>query len=106
MESLLGTDPRSLTVSRVLPSSVERGLPDLAVQMPRAVVAHQLAQRLLVKRRQNLRKLGAFRLVGGERRSVDLAQRRDQRVAVLSADLAVLVAVTAVQSRFHWWLLQ
>jgi hypothetical protein len=64
-------------------------------------VLYQFRQRGLVQTDQHIAQphstVNALREVGAIRR----AQRRDQRVAVLLADLAILVAVASVQS----WLL-
>jgi hypothetical protein len=60
------------------------------------VIVNQLPQRCIVELLNHIAELGCIRLACGEGRAVNLAQRADQRVAVLFADLAVLVAVALV----------
>src|SRR5260370_29038685 len=62
------------------------------------VIATELAQRGLVQVGQNVAQFLGWGITGRESRSVDLAQRADEGVAVLVADFAILVAVAIVET--------
>src|SRR6478752_2818557 len=68
--------------------------------MPGVVIAPQLAERCLVQLMQDLAEFSRIRITGSKTLAVDLAQRTDQRVAVLLADRAILVPVAMIQARF------
>src|SRR5882757_3112972 len=75
-----------------------RGLGDLVAEMAGLVIAAELAQRRLVQMSQNIAQLLGRRIARRETRSVNLAQGAQQRVAVLAADFAVMVAVSVVET--------
>src|SRR4029079_1308874 len=77
-----------------------RDVVDLVRQMPGVVIATQLAQRRLVQLMQDLAELGRVRIAGGKALAVDLAQRSDQRIAMLLADRATLVPMATIKARF------
>jgi hypothetical protein len=61
-------------------------------------VVHQLRQRLLVDLMKAVGQLGIRIAAGGEAGTIRLSEGADQCVAVLAADLAVLVAVADVEA--------
>jgi hypothetical protein len=65
-------------------------------------IMNQLRQGWLVELVQHVGQLGIPGTVGGEMGAINLAEVRNQRVAVFPRDLAVLVAVALIQARlFH-----
>ena len=80
-----------------------RGLVDLAgmgtlVDGFLARIVHQLRQRFLVDHVETVGELHVGIAVGGETGTISLAKRADQGVAVLAADLTVLVAVAIIEA--------
>jgi hypothetical protein len=66
------------------------------------VIPDQLAHRMLIEHVKHFAKLFSPAASGCKAVAVGPAQRADQGVAVLSANLTVLIAVSFVQSRlFH-----
>jgi hypothetical protein len=78
------------------PQSSQRSLPDFCVELPGGMVLNQLRQGRFEKLGQNVAQFGGFRFAGRERRPINPSKRTDQCVAVLAADLAILVAVAVV----------
>src|ERR1700674_4205332 len=74
-----------------------RSAGDLVPQMAGLVIAAELAQRCLVQLKQDLAQLLGFGIAGCETLPVYLAQRADERVSMLAADFAVVVAVAIVE---------
>src|SRR5205807_7207306 len=68
-------------------------------QVARLMIAPQLAQRCLIELSEDVTQLLCVRITGREARSVNLAQRADNGIAVLVADFAILVAVPIVETR-------
>lgn len=64
------------------------------------MIAAELAQRRFVELKKNLAQCLGFRMPSGETLSVDLTQRADERVPVLMADFAVVIAVAIVETCF------
>src|SRR4029079_4348056 len=79
------------------PPSVQ-GVRDLVIQVTGLVVAAKLAQRCLVQVKHNLAQRVGWGITGGKALPINLAQRADQRGAVLVADFAILVALAIVET--------
>jgi hypothetical protein len=62
-------------------------------------VAPELAERCFVQLKQDIAQLLGFRVAGTEAFSIDLAQCADLGVAVLVADLAIVIAMAIVETR-------
>src|ERR1700712_1482134 len=75
-----------------------RGLGDLVLQVAGFMIAAELAQRRFVELKQDIAQLRGVRIAGCEAAAVNLAQRAEEGVAVLVADVAVVVAMTMVQT--------
>src|SRR5258707_3834082 len=71
---------------------------DLVSEMAGLMIAAELAQRRLVQMGQYVAQFLGRGITGGKTLSVNLAQRRDEGVAVLVADFAVLIAVAIVHA--------
>src|SRR6266705_639571 len=69
---------------------------DLSGQRIMLMVVDKLRQRMIVHGAQRVAQRRVIRLARGERGPVDLSESRNERVAVLAADLAVLVAMAVV----------
>jgi hypothetical protein len=78
--------------------SVECRLSDFSVKISGSVVLDKLRQGRLVKLSQHVLKLGRIRLARGERRAVHFPQRAYESIAVLSAQLAVPVAMAVIDA--------
>jgi len=78
---------------------------DFLLQVAILMIVNELAERGLVEVLQHVAQLGALGLTCRERLSINRAKRGKRGVAMLLADLAVLVAVATVQAvLFHWLL--
>jgi hypothetical protein len=82
---------------------------DLAFKRSGLMVPYQSAEGRLVKRLQHIGEFVGFLKFLGKILAVDPAYRPDEGIAVLPADLTVLVAVSLIKSRlfhsflqFHW----
>jgi hypothetical protein len=78
--------------------SVQCRLSDFSVKTSGSVVLHKLRQGRLVKLSQYVLKLGRIRLARRERRAVYFPQRAYDSIAVLSAQLVVLVAMAVIDA--------
>jgi hypothetical protein len=78
--------------------SVQCRLSDFSVKISGSVVLDKLRQGRLVKLSQHVLKLGRIRLARGERRAVHFPQRAYESIAVLSAQLAVPVAMAVIDA--------
>jgi hypothetical protein len=77
-------------------------LADLPFQVAMLMVVYEPAERGLVHLDKHVREFLMRLRTSRERRSVDLAERAHERVTVLTADLAIFVAMATVQTRlFH-----
>ena len=92
------TSKRVSKTESARPASLLRSFDDLVIQVAGFMIAAELAQRRLVELKQDFAQLLGLGIAGGEARSVDLAQRAHERIAVLVADFAVVVAMTIVQT--------
>ena len=77
-------------------------LADLTFQVAMLMVVYEPAERGLVNLDKYVREFLVRLRTRRERRSVDLAERAHERVTVLTADLAIFVAMATFQTRlFH-----
>src|SRR5579872_1190739 len=73
-------------------------LRDLVFQMAGLVIAAELAERRFVELRQDFAQLLGRGITGGETLAINLAQRADEGVAMLVADVAIVIAVAIVET--------
>ena len=73
-------------------------LRDLVFQMAGLVIAAELAERRFVELRQDFAQLLGRGITGGKTLAINLAQRADERVAMLVADVTIVVAVAIVET--------
>jgi hypothetical protein len=78
--------------------SVQRRLSDFSVEISGSVVLHKLRQGRLVKLRQHVLELCRVRFARSEVRTIYFPQRGYESIAVLSAQLAVLVAMAVIDA--------
>jgi hypothetical protein len=75
-----------------------RSFGNLVLQVAGLMIAVELAQRCLVQLKQNLAQFLGLGITGCETLSVNLPERADQGVPVFVADLAIPVAVAAIEA--------